>query len=420
MTKKSDKYTKIKSIEVSSKSMFGRPSEMDRTIEKWVNKGWTLTDRESVANNKYLLSFQYTMSEAEVEKQKKSEKRRGCGCLVIIVVIVAVAFIGSSRNAANIAATQTQSAFISKTQVANVRATDNAHQTDDANATATATLWTPTPTVTSTHTPTITSTPTDTSTPTVTSTGTSTFTPTATYTSTNTPTATRTATPTATPVIGAVTGNNINARRCPSQSCAVVSVVTSQNDLAILGSYEDWYWVKLPNNETAYIFGDLVSLPEEAVVALAPTITPSSTSSATPTPTNTRRPTLTPRPTETPLQLDEDTILVLIRATMQVTNIDFDSIDIRNGDLVVDVPASVEGYNSDLEYRLSVAGAVIGAVVTAYEGENVTALPPRNIILNFKLGRITHVRATFSYRDAVLFRNGDLTTLQFLDRWTVE
>ncbi|MBZ0302607.1 MAG: SH3 domain-containing protein [Anaerolineae bacterium] len=426
MSKKPDKYTKIKTAEVSSQSWLGRPSEMDRTIEKWVNKGWTLTDRENIGTSKYLLTFEYSMSEAEIAKQKKSEQRTGWGCLIIIAVLIVSGVISANQNAASKATAQTQVALLNDTQAAESHATSTAKAISDTNATATATWWTSTPTVTpsntstSTNTPTATATPTNTSTPTITPTATDTFTPTTTETATNTPIATMTSTPMPTSVVASVTGNNINARRCPSQSCEVVRVVTSQEALVVLGEYDDWYWVKFPDNEAAYIFGDLVRLPEGAVVALAPTMTPTQHPSATPTATRTRRPTSTPKPTATPLQFDEELILELIRATMLVTRFDYDSINIRNGDLIVEAPAMVSGYDTELEYRMSFAGTVIGAVVTAYEGEDVVASPPRNIILDFKVGTMTVVRATFSYRDAVLFRNGDLTTLQFINRWRVE
>lgn len=352
MSAKPNKYTKIKNVEVSSQSFFGLPSEMDRTIEKWVNKGWVLSSRENTGKNKYLLTFEYNMSEDEIAKQKKAEQRTGCGCLILIAVIVIGAFLNSNQNAANEAATQTQVAFLNDTQVAQSQETRNARETIDANATATATLWTSTPTITPSNTSTATATPTNTSTATITPTATHTFTPTATETSTNTPTATNTSTSTPTPVVASVTGNNINARSCPSQSCEVVRVVISEEAFIALGAYNDWHWVKFNNGETAYIFGDLIKLPEGAVVAIAPTITPSQLPSSTPAPTNTRRPAATPRPTEAEeaLTLDNDTIMVLISLTMASEGYEIDHIYMMGNDLVIDVPALPDESVDQTEY----------------------------------------------------------------------
>lgn len=172
--------------------------------------------------------------------------------------------------------------------------------------TATAITWTPHPTKTDTPTSTPTLTPSDTLTPTLTLTHTSTFTPTDTSTSTVTPTAsdtpTRTRTPTATdtPIYVNVVNNGINARSCPSTECEILDVIQLTDYIEILGIYDDWYWVRLPDGKTAYMFGNLLNVPEDVEVAIAPTLTPSLTPSRIPTHTYTPWPTRTPIPTYTP------------------------------------------------------------------------------------------------------------------------
>jgi hypothetical protein len=69
-----------------------------------------------------------------------------------------------------------------------------------------------------------------------------------------------------------------------------VSVVTSNEVITILGIDGDWYRVEVGADEIAYIRGDLLEIPESAIVAIAPTITLSAV------PSLTRRPAATPRP----------------------------------------------------------------------------------------------------------------------------
>jgi hypothetical protein len=232
--------------------------------------------------------------------------------------------------------------------------------------------------------------------------------------------------------VGVVTGNNINARNCASQSCEIVRIVTAQEELVILGTSEDWYWVEFADGETAYIFGNLLRIPEGVTVALAPTITPSLTASSTFTPTNTPtstatqtasntpRATATRRPTETPFKFDQDLVLDLIRLTAIYNDFEIYSVTMRNGDLIVEAPAILDGYDSELEYRMSLAGFLVGAIISAYEDENVVASPPRNIIIILKYETITMLRIGFSYTDAVLFRDGDITVMQFVNRWDID
>ncbi len=112
---------------------------------------------------------------------------------------------------------------------------------------------------------------------------------TSTYTTTPSPTSTKTPLPTATPtstqVIGNTTGSNVNARSCPSTDCQVVDVVSSIDNLIILGEIDGWYFVSLPNDEPAYISSQLLELPDNAIVLSAPTLTPSPTIRATSRPT---------------------------------------------------------------------------------------------------------------------------------------
>jgi hypothetical protein len=225
----------------------------------------------------------------------------------LCVVSMIVLYFSGQSNQQSIQATsqarETSVAIIQITNTANMLATITAAQWT-ATSTSTATV-----TRTPTHTPTSTKTPTPSRTPTLTATATHTQTPTKTFTTTETNTATNTstATPTQTttpsltptstftatptPLIATIIGNNVNARSCPSQNCEVVSVVSSDENIVVLGIYEEWYWVQLSNGETAYVFNNLVELPEEAVVAIAPTLTPSRPPSSTPRPTRTPQPT---------------------------------------------------------------------------------------------------------------------------------
>ena len=60
-------------------------------------------------------------------------------------------------------------------------------------------------------------------------------------------------------------------------------VVGSVEEFVVLGADGDWYLVQFKDGEAAYIRSDLLTVPEDAVIAMAPTLTPS------PTPTSTRR-----------------------------------------------------------------------------------------------------------------------------------
>lgn len=195
---KRNPYLKKKVIEVSARSLFGR-SQMDKAIETWTAKGWELKKQTKVSNkNRYILTFEYQLSDDEIIVEKRRQRNRGLGCLTIIVILVIISSIGTAREKASIAATQAYRT----TQVAYANATD-ARQA--AYETATATLWTATPTSTptNTYTPTSTFTPSNTPTPTLTPTNTytptKTDTPTSTHTPSNTPTPSDTPTQTNTP-----------------------------------------------------------------------------------------------------------------------------------------------------------------------------------------------------------------------------
>jgi hypothetical protein len=320
----------------------------------------------------------------------------GFGVIFVLLVIYSAFRNAAEQREQDEQATQTQAAVV----VAQNTATQSAEQTQAAFwAEATQVTWTPTatrtatPTYTETPSPTLTFTPTDTPTHTVTPSPTSTFTPTNTPTYTVTPSPTLTLTPSQTPVYAVVTGSEVNARDCPSLNCDVLRVVSSDEQFVVLGSYDDWYWIEFENGERAYVFGDLMQLPEDAVVAIAPTITPSftpsstPTNSPTPTKTNTPRPTLTPEPTETPFQLDEDTIIDLIELTMIVIEYPVDSIQMQGNILVVSAPDIISSdSNETLNYRMSYIGALTGAIATAYEGENVIARPPQRVEVRFLIG----------------------------------
>ncbi len=186
-----------------------------------------------------------------------------------------------------------------------------------------------------------TSSPTKTSGPTYTPSATPTLSMTPSATRTSSPTATKTVSPTYTlsntPVYASVVGSDINARNCPSTACDIVRVITSREDFIVLGSYDDWYWVEFDNQQRAFIFSQLIGLPQGAEVSIAPTLTssppPTSTSTRTPTVTRTAtsRPTATRTPSPTPLKFDEETVLLLIKYTMEITDnpIDSDSGEIR-------------------------------------------------------------------------------------------
>jgi hypothetical protein len=247
-----------------------------------------------------------------------------------------------------------------------------------------------TPTLTATSTPTNTNTPTETGTP------------------SNTPTPSVTNTP----VIGSVNGNGINARDCPSLECSSITTLNTIDEIVILGEYGEWYWVALPNGGSAYVFGNLISLPDGAEIAVAPTLTPSSTSSNTPLPTSTPRPTQTQRPTETAIVFDEETLLLLVELALITNDLQVLDIRIQSGTLTVDMPNSHIFYTNE-EYLGASLGGVSGAVVGVYR-EETSARSPTTIRINYKQSGSTLVSATFSYRDAVAMIDHNITEEEFL------
>lgn len=242
-----------------------------------------------------------------------------------------------------------------------------------------------------------------------------TFTPTdtPTQTSTVTPAPTATAIPSATPVVAAVTGNNINARSCASQQCSVVTVVTSQDQIVILGRSNDWYWVELADGRTAFIFSDLVNLPADAMIAMASSMTPS----PAPTHSPTAQPTATTAPT---FVFSQDDLLLLIRAALALDGYTVDSLEMRRGQLTLNVPASASGFASELEYRILVLGEFTGATVAAFRDETPRLTPPTDMIVNFNIGTVTVIRVSFSYENAFKFINGSLTAEELFASMTVE
>ncbi len=228
-----------------------------------------------------------------------------------------------------------------------------------------------------------------------------TWTPTATPTSSITPTSTKTDTPTITPVFGSVLGGNVNSRICPDVSCDIVRVVSQEDEFVVLGTYGEWYWIEYPNGQTAYIFGELVALPSNASVAVAPTLTPSFTPTI---PTKTS----TPRPSETPFKFDQDLTFQLIRLALLSENYEIDSIEMIDSVLHIEVPDIITSSEQEArDYRIGYVGAITGAITTAYENENVVASPPRRITTSFKIGDLTTIRVTFNYDDGVRYLNND-------------
>lgn len=167
----------IGSVEVSAKSRFGRPSEMDIAIKSWTKNKWTLVETIPGKGDKYLLRF-------ERERSKAPEEKRGCSPSLVIIgffaVLVAISIVNrqnDERNAAQV------SQRIAQTSVQST-----------ALAIANLTTWTPSPAATDT------SLPSDTPLPTRTPRFTQTPVPTETFTSTRvlptqTPTSTETSVP---------------------------------------------------------------------------------------------------------------------------------------------------------------------------------------------------------------------------------
>jgi hypothetical protein len=194
-----------------------------------------------------------------------------------------------------------------------------------------------------------------------------------------------------------------------------VRVVSSDEDLVIVGSDDGWYWVEFEDGERAYIFGELIQLPEGAIVAAAPTMTPSFT------PTSTKTNTPTPTHTASPFTFDENLIIDLIELTMLTTEMPVESIQMRGNSLVVKVPDTTSSDSEErLNYRMGYVGALTGAIVSAYEGDNVIAVPPQQIDVEFVIGELITMRVTYNYQDGKDFIGGKITSLEFVETWRIE
>jgi hypothetical protein len=243
---------KVRNFEVSSKSFLRQPSQMDKTIENWTSKGWTLVQTSPIKKDRYLLTFEYIPTQAEIDQEKRNQ-RRGCILLVSLLLICGTLYAVSqgqvnetrNANATQQAALSTQRSINRATQTLIQATTETARETEIA------------------------------------------LTPTATLTPTDSPTSTSTLSPT--PLYANVNSDGINARTCPSTECDIASVVTADDQFIVLGSDGDWYWVELAEGQTAYIRADLVNLPNGVEIAFAPTLTPT-TVPRTPRPTVISRP----------------------------------------------------------------------------------------------------------------------------------
>lgn len=215
---KKDPYKKIKTFEVSARSLFGRPSQMNKTIEKWTGKGWQLIEQRKVrGKDRYQLTFEYQMSDEEIAAHKRRQRNGRLGCLALVIIAVIIGSLNSAEQARRLAPTQTFVAAATGTQVAFANATARQQSIDE---TATATSWTATPTFTPTYTPTITFTPSITPTPTI----------------TNTPAPTVTPRPSTTTYY--VTGSTANARECPRTNCARVTAFSYGDAIEVIGTVD--------------------------------------------------------------------------------------------------------------------------------------------------------------------------------------
>jgi hypothetical protein len=107
---------------------------------------------------------------------------------------------------------------------------------------------------------------------------------------------------------------------------------------------------------------------------------------------------------------------------MLLTGFQMDNLRVESGTMIGDAPVTAEGYDTELDYRMSYVGSFIGAVVAGYTETNVApgVNPPTRLQVDFKSGSAVLVRVYFSYQDAIRFRSGEITANQFIARWTVE
>lgn len=266
---KKDPHIKLKRFEVSSRSWFGRPSEMDKAVAKWEAKGWVLKGKRKIqGKNRYTLAFEYRMSDEELAAERKRHITIGLGGVVIVGILFVVGSLNASQRAASAVATQTFAAQMRGTKVAYQQATEIQQS---LNETATATVWTPTDTPTNTKTPTITYTPSITFTPS------DTLVPSATNTITDTPIVpTATAVPpTNAPAEQYYITRNANARSCPKRECDAVTVFSPGTAVSVVGwehgeevSGNDVWRLVLYDGDTVYVHSSLlVTSPPQPTIS---------------------------------------------------------------------------------------------------------------------------------------------------------
>lgn len=159
---------------------------------------------------------------------------------------------------------------------------------------------------------------------------TETLTPSPTDLPTETPTVTATPPPTETPTPAtpiAVARRSLPIRLGPSATYPLLTTVTQQQELVILGISEDGSWYQVQTDEgigwlTAAnvqvdVFGniDVIEIALEPTVTPLPTETPSATPTETPTPTATDTPTPTDAATPTPT---EDVLPLTVTASLSI------------------------------------------------------------------------------------------------------
>ena len=240
-----------RSIEVSAKSFLGRPSEMDKTIEKWTSQGWQLKSRTSLGGKKYLLHFEREKrSRAIIPKINISPK--GClGLLAAFFICSVIVSISESikRNQTMRTVAMQPTAVISAT-------TTQARQINESARLSPTVEMTPTSQVVSTETPIPSNTPTASDTPH----------PTNTTRPTRTPRPSHTATLGSTPYVIS-SSSSINARSCASTDCEVVAQLSPGTTISVLGNTAgqavsgntSWFEIRL-DGEIAYVHSSLASL----------------------------------------------------------------------------------------------------------------------------------------------------------------
>lgn len=194
-------------------------------------------------------------------------------------------------------------------------------------------------------------------------------------------------------VVGA---ERVNVRSCASVECGIVTTVGSEDSLLVLSTENGWHKISLSDGQVGYI-AEYLTAPASSNV-----LTEDGDSA-----------------TEV-FEFDEETVILLIRTAMISQEFGIDSIEVDNDNLVVYAPESHDGFNDLKEYRFSFIGALTGATVTAYNGDDVVATPPQKIIVNFALNDLVVVRVSLDYTEAEKFINGDITAMQFFESWDIE